>query len=92
MRSFRRNNRGIVIGMVIMIATIFVVAMMWIVSMPAVTLIWASITPDLPDQDIPIMNMLNNVCGWTLLALVIGTLVYGAALAGKRDPVDVPGY
>jgi hypothetical protein len=92
MRSFRKNKQGIVIGMVIMIATIFVVAIMWIVTMPAVTMIWANIAPNLPEQDIPIMNMLNNTCGWTLLALIIGTLVYGAALAGRRDPVDVPGY
>lgn len=91
MRNFKNNQQGIVVGMVIMIATIFVVAIMYIVTMPAVTMIWANVTPLLPTRDAPIMNMLNNVCAWTLMALIIGTIVYGAALAGRRDPYDTPG-
>lgn len=72
-----------------MIASIISVALLYIVSMPAVGIIWDAILPDLPSRASPTMTLLNNVCGWTLLVLVIGTLVYGAALAFKRDPVDV---
>jgi type II secretory pathway component PulF len=91
LRNFVANKQGIVVGMVVMIVSVFAVALLYIVSMPAVGLIWTALTPGLPTQAISIMSMLNNVCGWTLLVLVIGCLAYGAALAFKRDPVDVMG-
>lgn len=89
-KSFVSDERGIVIGMVIMIVSIITVALLWIVTMPAVGLFWESVMPQIPVSYYPIMDMLNNVCGWTLLVLVIGCLAYGAALAFKRDPVEVP--
>jgi type II secretory pathway component PulF len=88
-KTFWSDTAGIVIGMVVMIVTDITVGIMWIVSMPAVVMMWNIITPSLPTSQLPTMNMLNNVCGWTLLVLVIGTLAYGAVLAFKRDPIDV---
>lgn len=78
--------------MAVMIASIFVVAMLFILSMPMVTAIWAITTPMLPVDQLPIMDLLNNACGWTLIILVVGTIIYGAVSAFRRDPVDVPGY
>lgn len=91
MISLRSDNRGVVVGLIVMIASIICVALLYIVSMPAVGMIWDVISPGLPSRATPTMNLLNNVCGWTLLVLVIGTLLYGAALAFKRDPVDLVG-
>jgi|WetSurMetagenome_2_1015567.scaffolds.fasta_scaffold74327_3 hypothetical protein len=91
MKNLATNNQGVVVGLVIMIASTIAVAMMWIVTMPAVGLIWDAISPGLPTRAMPIMDMMNNVCGWTLLALIIGCIAYGAALSFRRDPVDVQG-
>ena len=91
MRNFIKDKRGNVIGLVVMIATIFCVAIMWVVSMPAVTKVWDAVFPGAyPTYAAGTMNMLNNVTGWTLLVLVIGTLVYAAALMLRRDPYDIP--
>ena len=90
-RNFRRNQQGVVVGLVIMIVLVISVAMLYIVSMPAVGIVWNAVTPMMPASAQPIMSLLNNVCGWTLLVLIFGCLAYGAALAFKRDPVDVPG-
>ena len=91
MRNFIKDQRGNVIGLVVMIVTVFAVAIMWIVSMPAVTKVWEAVYPGAyPAYAAGTMNMLNNVTGWTLLVLIIGTLVYAAALMLRRDPYDIP--
>lgn len=84
------DQRGIVVGMVVMIASIFVVAILFITTMPAVGILWDTIYPSgYPSYAEQTMNLLNNVCGWTLLCLIVGCLAYGVALAAKRDPYDV---
>ncbi len=45
MRNIIHDNRGNVIGLVVMIATVFIVAIMWVVSMPAVTKVWDAAFP-----------------------------------------------
>jgi hypothetical protein len=90
-QSFIQDTRGVVIGLVVMIATCIVTAMMWIISMPAVMAIWNNLLPIMPVQALPTMYLMNNVCGWTLVILIVGTIAYGAALSFRRDPVDVQG-
>jgi hypothetical protein len=87
-----KQREGIVIGMVLMVVSILVVGIAWIVTMPMAVIVWQSINPMLPAEDMPIMNMLNNVCGWTLLVLIIGCLAYGAALVYQRVYYDTPRY
>lgn len=89
-KNILSDYRGNVIGLAVMIATTFIIAIAWIVTMPAVGLFWDAIDPMMPDVALSAMGLLNNVCGWTLLVLVIGTLAYGLALAFRRDPVDLP--
>jgi type II secretory pathway component PulF len=89
MQKFLADCRGIVTGLIVMIVTDLIVAMIWIATMPAVTMIWDIVIPSLPANALVTMNMLNNVMGWFLLAMVIGTLIYGAAWATHRVPVDV---
>lgn len=89
MRRLLRNCEGVVIGLVVMVILDVMFAMLWIATMPAVGLVWDIVSPNLPARAAATMTMLNNVCGWSLLILVVGTLVYGAAWATHRDPVDV---
>lgn len=87
-----RNNQGVVVGLVIMICTVILTAIMFAVSMPAAGIIWESILQyDLPPQAMVTMNLLNTVSGITLIILVIGTIAYGVALAMRRDPYDIAG-
>ena len=90
-RSFRHDTHGVVVGLVIMIVSIFIVAILFVSTMPAVGIVWQAVIPMLPTERLPIMDLMNNVTGWTLLILVLGCLAYGAALSFKRDPVDIPG-
>ncbi len=83
--------RGVVLGLVVMIVTDFIIAILWIATMPSVVMVWNIVTPYLPARALVTMNMLNNVMGWFLLIMVVGTLIYGAAWASHRDPMDVPG-
>ena len=92
MRNFRSNQNGIVVGMVVMLATLFLIGIAWVVTSPAVGLFWNAITPLMPTEHITILDTMNNVFAWTFLILVVGLLAYGAALSFKRDPVDVEGY
>lgn len=89
MQKFLSDCKGLVAGLVVMIVTDFIVAIIWLATMPAVIMLWDIIAPELPARAMGTMNMLNNVCGWFLLIMIIGTLVYGAAWATHRDPVDV---
>lgn len=90
LKRFVRDESGLVtIGLVAMIMLDIVVAMLWVATMPAVGMVWDIVVPNLPSQANGAMDMLNNACGWTLLIMVFGTLVYGAAWATRRDPVDV---
>ncbi len=88
-RNLWSNTQGVVVGLVIMTVSIFVVAILWISTMPAVGIFWAAVIPLMPPERLFIMDFMNNVAGWTLLLLVIGCLAYGAALSYRRDPVDV---
>lgn len=90
MRSLLKNNQGIATGMIVMIILCIVTAMIWIATMPAVGMIWDIVDPYLPAQAQATMDMLNNVCGWFLLIVVVGTLIYGAAWATHRVPIDYP--
>jgi len=89
LEKFVGDRCGVVAGLLVMIVTDFIVAMLWIATMPGVIMVWDIITPYLPAQALGTMNMLNNVMGWFLLIMVVGTLVYGAAWATRRDPVDL---
>lgn len=88
-RNLINNNKGVAIGLMAMIILDIVFAMLWIATMPAVGMVWDIINPYLPAEANGPMDMLNNACGWVLLIFVIGTLIYGAAWATRRDPVDV---
>lgn len=79
------------IGLVAMIILDFTFGMLWISTVPAVLPVWAIITPELPAQGTGVMNLLNNIFGWTLILLIVGTIVYGAAYAMRRDPVEYAG-
>ena len=92
MRNFRSNTHGIVVGMVVMLASLILVGIAWAVTTPAVGLFWNAITPLMSTEHVGIIDTMNNVFAWTFLILVVGLLAYGAALAFRRDPVDVEGY
>ena len=92
MRNFRSNQNGIVVGMVVMLATIILIGIAWVVTTPVVGLFWNAITPQMPTEHLGILDTLNNTFAWTFLILIIGMLAYGAALSFKKDPVDVEGY
>lgn len=95
MQSFLADKRGVVTGLIVMVASIFCVAMMFILTMPAAGLIWESVLPlfpsGIPAQVNQTMSLLNVVSGVTLLVLVIGCLAYGLAHATSRSPIDVQG-
>ena len=96
MQSFFMDKRGVVTGLIVMVASIFVVAMMFILTMPAAGLIWDAVTPLFPSgagsaQINQTMSLINVTSGLTLLVLVIGCLAYGLAHATSRSPIDVPG-
>lgn len=95
MKDLIENRQGVVVGMVVMIASIFCVAILFAVSMPAAGLVWDSVMPLYPAEFLPqatqTMNMINTVSGVTLIVLVIGCIIYGFALAHRRDPIDMPG-
>ncbi len=91
MRNFIKDRRGVVAGLVLMIVLCIVTAMIWITTMPAVGMVWDIVSPNLPVNAQSTMDMLNNVSGWFLIIMVIGTIIYGAAWATRRVPIDYPG-
>ena len=89
-KTLQSNRQGIVVGMIVMITSVIIVALLYALSLPALNIIWDYVSPNLPANLTNQMTLVNNVCGWTLLILVIGCLAYGLALAMKRDPYDTP--
>lgn len=90
MRSLRYDNKGNVLGLVVMIMLCFLFAILWIATMPAVGMVWNIVSPNLPAEASGTMDMLNNAMGWTLLVFIVGTIIYGAAWATHRNVVEYP--
>ena len=90
--NFKTNRQGAVVGLIVMITSIFCVAILFAIGMVAPGVIWETVLQyPLPVQAIQTINLMNTVSGITLIVLVIGCIVYGWALAHKRDPYDMPG-
>jgi hypothetical protein len=75
---------------VIIIVLIFVVAMMWYVSMGPTQMFWSAIEPMMPDSSYGTMQLVHNVSGWTLIVLIGGLVALLFVYAYHRESIDYP--
>lgn len=91
-RSLIHNRNGIVLVWAVGISAIIVTVFVWVMTMYPVAMYWDSLAAlDMyPPEAFGIINLIHNICGWTLIAIVVGLLSWMLISSFRKEVQQYP--